>query len=160
MYNYIQPFEKDAWVPVKSKELEAKIKELNAKRVTILEVSELVEDSDRDRRTYSYKGPLYFDIDCKEDLKLAIESGKSLADKLIELGVPKLGVKLFASGSKGMHVTVDQKYFSSGRPIKALPLIYKMMAKELYVPGMDFQVYSCGKGNAFRVANVQREDGN
>ena len=159
MYRYIQRSEKDSWVPVKSDELETKIQELNAKRVTILEVTELVEDGNRDKRTYRYRGPLYFDIDCKEDLKLAIESGMALVDKLVELGVPKNGVRIFASGSKGLHVTVDQKYFSAGRPIKGLPLVYKAMAKELYVPGMDFQVYSCGKGNAFRVENVQRDDG-
>lgn len=160
MYRYIQRSEKDSWVPVKSVELEAKIAELEAKRVTILEVTELVENDARDNRTYSYRGPLYFDIDCKEDLRLAIESGQNLVDKLVELGVPKHGVKIFASGSKGLHVTVDQKYFSAGRPIKGLPLVYKVMAKELYVPGMDFQVYSCGRGNAFRVQNVQRDDGN
>ena len=161
MYRYIQRSEKDSWVPVKSVELEAKIAELEAKRVTILDVTELVDDDGkRDRRTYSYRGPLYFDIDCKDDLRLAIESGQSLVDKLVKLGVPQHGVRIFASGSKGLHVTVDQKYFSSGRPIKGLPLVYKVMAKELYVPGMDFAVYSCGRGNAFRIENVQRDDGN
>lgn len=161
MYRYIQKSEKDSWVPVKSVELDAKITELEAKRVTILDVTELVDDDGkRDRKTYSYRGPLYFDIDCKEDLRLAIESGQTLVDKLVKLGVPQQGVKIFASGSKGLHVTVDQKYFSAGRPIKGLPLVYKVMAKELYVPGMDFAVYSCGRGNAFRVANVQRDDGN
>jgi len=159
MYRYIQRSEKDSWVPVKSEELDTKVQELKAKRVTILEVTELVEDNNRDKRTYSYRGPLYFDIDCKEDIRLAIESGKALVDKLIELGVPMNGVRIYASGSKGLHVTVDQKYFSAGRAIKGLPLVYKVMAKELYVPGMDFQVYSCGRGNAFRVENVQRDDG-
>lgn len=158
MYRYIQLSEKDSWVAVKSGELEDKIKELDAKRVTILEVTELVDD-ERDRKTYSYRGPLYFDIDCKSDLKLAIESTKSLVDKLVDLGVPQHGVRIYASGSKGFHVTVDQKFFSSGRPIKGLPLVYKAMAKELYVPGLDFQVYSCGRGNAFRIANVKRDDG-
>lgn len=158
MYRYIQRSEKDSWVAVKSIEVEDKIAELQAKRVTILEVTELVED-EKDKRTYSYRGPLYFDIDCKSDLKLAIESAKSLVDKLVELGVPQQGIKIYASGAKGFHVTVDQKYFSSGRPIKGLPLVYKVMAKELYVPGIDFQVYSCGRGVSFRVPNVQRDDG-
>jgi len=160
MYRYIQRSEKGSWVPVKSNELDVKIQELEAKKVTILEVTEIVEESARDKRTYSYRGPLYFDIDCKEDLRLAIESGKTLVEKLVELGVPKQGVKIFASGSKGIHVTVDQKYFSAGRAIKGLPLVYKVMAKEFYVPGMDFAVYSCGRGNAFRLENVERYDGN
>lgn len=158
MYRYVLPSEQGAWVPIRSEDLEARIKELDAKKVTILEVSELVEDG-RDRKSYSYRGPLYFDIDCKGDLALAIESGRKLADKLIDLGVPQQGVRIYASGSKGIHITVDQKYFSSGRPIKGLPLVYKAMAKELYVPGLDFAVYSCGRGNAFRVVNVQRDDG-
>ncbi len=158
MYRYVQRSEEGAWVPIRSEELDTKLKELDAKKVTILEVSELIEDG-RDKKSYSYRGPLYFDIDCKEDLKLAIESGKRLVEKLVDLGVNKQGIRIYASGSKGIHVTVDQKYFSSGRAIKGLPLVYKAMAKELHVPGLDYQVYSCGRGNAFRLVNVQRFDG-
>lgn len=161
MYKYVQKNEKEGWFPVKSEEADQRITEWNAKRVTILEVSEIVDDDNaaRDKKSYSYKGPLYFDIDCKTDLPLAIESGRRLAQKLVDLGVPKHGVRIYASGSKGVHILVDQRFFSSGRPIKALPLIYKSMAKELFVPGLDFAVYSCGKGNSFRVVNAKREDG-
>ena len=49
MYRYVLPSEQGAWVPIRSEDLEARIKELNAKKVTILEVSELVEDG-RDRK--------------------------------------------------------------------------------------------------------------
>jgi len=158
MYRYVQQSETEAWIPVRSDDFETRLKELAAKKATILEVSDLVPD-EGDRRIYAYRGPLYFDIDCKQDLKLAIESGIRLAEKLVELGVPTQGVRAYASGSKGVHITVDQRYFSSGRAIKGLPLVYKAMAKELYVPGMDFQVYCCGRGNSFRVPNVQRKDG-
>ena len=159
MYKYIQETEKSDWIPIRSSELPSRMGELNPKKITVLEVSELVEGG-RSNASYAYKGPLYFDIDCKEDLGLAAESCLSLCNKLMELGLPKLGLQIYVSGSKGFHVLVDQKFFNSGRPIKALPLIYKEMALKLYVPGLDFQVYSCGKGVCWRVENVERDDGN
>jgi hypothetical protein len=159
MYRYVQETEKSSWIPVRTANLDSTLAELNPKKMTILEVTELVEGA-REKTSYSYKGPLYFDIDCKEDVGLALQSGAELCDKLFALGLPKTGAQIFISGAKGLHVLVDQKFFSSGRPIKALPLVYKEMAKELYVPGMDFAVYSCGKGNSWRRVNMERADGN
>jgi hypothetical protein len=159
-YRYYQTEEDGVWTPIRSEEFENRRDLIKAKKVTILEVSEIVsDDSDRNNRSYSYRGPLYFDIDCKSNLDMAIESARTMAEKLIQLGVPKRGIEIYASGSKGIHLLVPQRYFSSGRAVKALPLIYKEMAKELYVPGLDFQVYSCGKGNAFRIVNERRADG-
>jgi len=160
MYRYYQLEEgKSEWKVARASEIEEKIREEKPKRVAILEVSELVTDG-ADKRSYYYKGPLYFDIDCKDDLDLALQSGVSLVNKLVSMGVPQQEVQIFASGSKGVHVLVDERVFSSGRKVKALPLVYKQMARELYVPGMDFAVYSCGRGNVFRVPNIKRPDGN
>ena len=163
MYHYYQIEEKQAWTPVREKDLEATLKEVEGiRKVSILAVSDLInpDAANADSKKYTYKGPLYFDIDCADDLKLAIESGKSLCEKLIEAGVPEAGLRVYASGSKGIHVTLDQQYFSAGRPVRGLAKIYREMAREFYVPGMDFQVYSSGKGNCWRRPNSRRDDGN
>ncbi len=163
MYRYYQLGEKKAWVPIADKDADKVLKEVKGiKKLSILAVSEIIRDEDakKDKDSYSYKGPLYFDIDCKEDLPLALDSGKSLCRKLVEAGVPAMALKIFASGSKGLHVIIDQHYFSSGRPVKRLPKIYKEMARELFVPGLDYQVYSQGRGNSWRLENVKRDDGN
>jgi len=168
MYRYYQTREKGAWHPLLLKsgqDPEGLALEKGARKLTILATNELVADGDdegisRNRDQISYKGPLYFDIDCKEDLGQAIESGIRLCDRLISLGVPEELLQPFASGSKGVHLLVPDSLFSSGRFTRRLPEIYREMARELFVPGLDFAVYSAGRGNSFRIQNVQREDGN
>ena len=58
-----------------------------------------------------------------------------------------------------MHVIVPAEVFSSGRQTKALPHIYAEMALRLDVIGMDYQVYSGGRGVCWRLSNIQRDDG-
>ena len=159
MFKYYQTKEKGTWIPVEfTSDTESVVRGQGAKRLTILAVSELVDDEATDKHKLSYKGPLYFDIDCK-NLNEAIESCRKLVQHLIKLGTPKESVQVYCSGSKGMHVIVDEKCFSTGRATRSLPLIYKEMASSLYVPGMDFQVYSQGRGVCWRLVNVQRDDG-
>lgn len=163
MYRYAQKQEKGTWRAFTSpagfnqKEIEKAIKD-GAKKVTILSVSEVVDEfTNKDQ--LAYQGPLYFDIDCKDDLYLAIKSAKELVKKLLDAEVHKECIAVYCSGSKGMHVIVDERAFSSGRPVRLLPKIYKEMAKHLYVFGLDYQVYSGGRGNSFRLPNVERSDG-
>ncbi|MBT8764789.1 hypothetical protein [Metapseudomonas boanensis] len=136
-----------------------------AKKLTILAVDQIVSDGTdpevpRNRDKLAYRGPLYFDIDCKDNLPLAIASGKELVGKLVRMGVPKYVIQVFLSGSKGLHVLVPESLFTSRRFMLRLPEIYKEMARELFVLGLDFAVYSGGRGNSFRIANLQRADGN
>lgn len=164
MYRYSQQDERGAWSSLPSsgsyEQDLAAAKESGARKLTILSVSEVVRDDDTDKRNLKYKGPLYFDIDCKEDLYHAIRSGKTLVDRLTALGVDEADIAVYLSGSKGVHVLVDQRVFSSGRPIKRLPAVYKEIALSLFSTGMDMQVYCEGRGNSFRIPGVQRKDGN
>lgn len=165
MYRYYQCGEMDAWTPVPAKtaiEGELLARQAGATKLTVLSVSAVLRDdiSTKELDGLKYRGPLYFDIDCKDDLPLAIESGKLMVKNLIALGIPEEGIDIYLSGSKGVHIMVDERYFSTGRPLNGLPLIYKEMARELYVPGLDMGVYAQGKGNSFRLANIQRGDGN
>lgn len=164
MYKYYQEWDRDAFFPVQSNtqtEAEEIARSKGAKKLTILSVSHIITDDMTQTQIegLSYKGPLYFDIDCKADLPLALESGSNLAKKLMRMGVPEDGIEVYLSGSKGVHLIVDARYFSTGRPAKNLPLVYAEMARLLYVPGVDFQVYSQGRGNSFRLTDSIRSDG-
>lgn len=167
MYRYYQRHEKDSWfaIPDKAGDDTVAIAMSNgAKKLTILTVNQIVADGDdpdhpRNRDSLAYRGPLYFDIDCKGDLAQAISSGNELVQRLLTLGTPEAGIKIYLSGSKGLHVLVDERLFSSGRFFKRLPEIYKEMARDLYVSGVDYSVYSGGRGNSFRIPNVERFDG-
>jgi len=168
MYHYYQRSEHDAWFLLSYKADEDPVvlaKAQGAKKLTILALNQMVNDGteadlpyNRDR--ISYRGPLYFDIDCKDDLAQAITSGQELIGKLTRMGVPKGTIKVYLSGSKGLHILVDELLFAGSRPFLRLPEIYKEMARDLFVIGLDYSVYSSGRGNSFRIVNLQRHDGN
>ena len=159
MYRYFQTSDKSSWTLIEDTDKVEKVsKSQGATKLTILAVSEIIE-GDTIRADLGYKGPLFFDIDCKDDLVIAAKSTGRLIGNLIEKGVHKDDIEIFASGSKGFHVTVPQKVFSSGRKIKGLPYIYREMALVMYTTGMDFQVYNGGKGTCWRLENIQRDNG-
>ena len=164
MYRYYQLHDKGAWQPVdvvnkSESDVVGQVVLKGAKKLTILSVSELVDNERTDKKSLKYKGPLYFDID-DSDLAVSITSARALVQKLLNFGLDPHDVRVFCSGSKGFHILVDQKCFSNGRAVFRLPAIYKVMARELYVTGLDMQVYSEGRGNSFRIPYIQREDGN
>lgn len=158
MYRYFQSGETDEWRPRQDPTPHdpwAFAYQHGATRVSILAVS---RDIDIVGEKVKYQGPLYFDIDSK-DINEALQSGKELCSKLLSLGVQRDDIEVHLSGSKGLHIFVDQRVFSSGRPVLNLPLIYKRMAVDLYVPGIDSGVYSVQKGTVFRPPNSKRPDG-
>jgi len=125
--------------------------------VSVLAISDdFNDDSDPDKITY--KGGLYFDIDYDKRLDKSIEALHTLIGKLEGQGVDRQDILVWASGKKGFHIVVPSKVFSSGRAIRYLPYIYKEMALELFVDGVDMVVYSGKKGRLWRQENVQRAD--
>jgi len=160
MFRYYQTREDGKWRVLPDTDVtNEKLAEVHAKRLSILAVSQVVDEFTK-KDELSYKGPLYFDIDCKEDIYEAIKSCRALVEKLRLLDVVDEAVEIYCSGSKGLHVIVDSRAFYSGRATKNLPLVYKEIAKDVYVFGMDYQVYSQGRGVAWRLVNVKRDDGN
>lgn len=157
-YIYYQTSEKEKWriADDSQKSRDGVIKQ-GAKRVSILSVSEPVTE-DTDETKIRYKGPFYLDID-SEDIEESISSAKEVLNKIRQERIPLESVEIYCSGKKGFHFYFHPKLFSNGRPMKDLPYIYKRMAIYFYVPGLDLQVYCGGKGNLFRIPNVQREDG-
>ncbi|MNB94461.1 hypothetical protein D3C75_416130 [compost metagenome] len=168
MYHYYQRSEHDAWFLLSfnaDQDPVALAKAQGAKKLTILALNQMVNDGTEDelprnRDKIAYRGPLYFDIDCKDDLGQAIISGQELVGKLTRMGVPKGCIEIFLSGNKGLHILINELLFIGHRFILRLPEIYKEMARELFVIGLDYSVYSSGRGNSFRIVNQQRYDGN
>lgn len=166
MYWRFQLNEKESWFPIKANSEEEALKlalASKAKKLTVLSTNHLLTDDDPQSKADEtrFKGPLYFDLDLKEELGTVIDSARRLVEKLADMRVPAEAIEIYLSGSKGLHLMVPAHFFSSPTSsYKFLPLIYKEMARELYVPGLDFAVYSQRKGNAWRIKNVRREDGN
>ena len=161
MYRFYQTGEEGVWHPiVDSDSVLEDAKRQGAKKLTILAVNKALSDEDA-RRGHSYKGPLYFDIDLP-DVDEAISSARQLVRKLVEVyDTPTAAIQIYLSGKKGLHILVDQRAFMQRRTaVKDLPLIYKQMAVELYVSGVDLGPYACGKNNTFRIVNMKRYDGN
>lgn len=110
--------------------------------------------------TAKYSGPLYFDLDCEDDLTSAIEGAKKLWGKLQKFGLDEHDVQIFLSGKKGLHIIVPQEVFcETPKPIARLFAIYKEWAFNLAVDTMDFAVYSGKRGRMFRTHYNQRDNG-
>lgn len=139
-----------------SKKFNEELHERKVPMKTVLAVSEVVDGDDIDESKLSYKGPMYFDID-NSDINVSITSTQELVQKLRGLGVQDIHIWL--SGSKGFHVLVPAEVFSTGRPAKGLPLVYREIAQSLWVEGLDMVVYSCGRGRMWRQPNIQRSNG-
>lgn len=160
MYKYYQVNERSPWVAISNdKSTEAKVRSQNGTRLTILSLSETLNEDDDNRNEIKYRGPFYVDIDDKQDLQQAIASTNELVDKLLALQIPESSILVCASGSKGFHIIVPAKCFYNGRKLKNLPAVYKELALDLYVPGMDMGVYSAGKGRCWRLPNTQKATG-
>lgn len=161
MYRYFQTEEDGPWQPITDSPTALEdAKRQGAKKMTILAVDSPLGADDA-KRGHKYVGPLYFDVDCA-DVADAIKSAQQLVSILTSrYDCPEAAIHVYCSGKKGLHVLVDQRAFMSRVvAIKDLPLIYKLMASELYVPGLDLAPYACGRNNTFRIANVKRYDGN
>jgi hypothetical protein len=157
-YHYYQNTEHETWKVVEANQRALRaITKQGAKRVSILSVNEPITE-DTDDSKIRYQGPFYIDLD-SADIDESISSAREVLKKIKEEKIPLESVEIYCSGKKGFHFYFHQKLFSNGRPMKNLPHLYKRMSVYFYVPGLDPQVYCGGKGNLFRIANVQREDG-
>ena len=159
-YRYFQRGEKTPWITIPAEGAEAAALAQGAVRLTVLSTSKALGGLDGEAvpKDVRFYGPLYFDIDHKEDLALAIESANRLVTRLVdEYGVDPADIQAFLSGSKGLHLFLQPQCFGLERPVLRLPGIYREMATQLYVSGMDMQPYSMR--NAFRLPNIQRDDG-
>jgi len=128
----------------------------DADRVSVLEVS-IDPDLAINGIIPEYAGNLMFDID-HSDLSVALDSSVRLCNKLIDYGIPADYLEINLSGSKGVHIYIDEKIMGVAKH-PAIPAIHKKTALQLYVTGMDLQIYNEGKGRLVRPPNAKRPDG-
>lgn len=158
-YRFYQTSSEAGWQVVEDRGHPAtlnKVLEVGAIKLSILSVD--TAEPGLDKLAAKYRGPFYADIDCASDIVQAAQSTRKLVDKITSLGVPEADIEIFASGKKGFHVIVDARKFSDGKARAKLPLVYKAMAAQLYVVGLDIGVYSTGKGTCWRIENAKRDD--
>lgn len=144
---------KEAWRAIEDTPDNRKmVADQSAVFIAALSISSTTET---DYEKLKYKGDLYFDID-SSDLTSSIKTAQQLVKKLRDLEVSDFSVYL--SGKKGFHLTVPAKVFSKGGQVKYLPYVYGKMAEKLEVAGLDFAVYSGGRGRLWRQENVLRKE--
>jgi len=148
----------EKWILRTDNATEEELSEENIMFVSVLELNMPVSD-ETDQSTLKYKGPMYFDIDCQGHLEISIDSAIKIVNKLINYGVPERYIKIYCSGGKGFHILVPQEFFIDFRFKDSLPRIYKRIARHFHEEGLDYNVYSQGKGRMWRVANVLRDNG-
>lgn len=108
----------------------------------------------------SYAGPFYLDIDHLDNISWSIEDLHELLSKLEKAGLDLESVRLFATGGKGFHLEVPAACFMPRvKAIEGLPIIYRTMAHQFHVEGLDYRVYSCGRGRMWRTPNLKRDNG-
>jgi len=157
-YRYYQTSERSKWELAEDTDnVHKELKKKGAVRVSFLALDKVIDD-DTDPDSVAYRGHFYADID-SSDLTESIESARLFLAHLDAAGVPPSAYEVYISGAKGFHFYLHNKLYSNGRPQKQLPRLLRAMAMRLYVPGLDFQPYSGGKGNLCRLADVKRDDG-
>ena len=155
MFRYYQPHADAKWEYVVDSE--KSLQELSNQQVpmiSILSVKDPIE-TEEDKYNGSYKGAFYIDID-RAEIKEAIASAIEFNDKLKSYSVSSYTI--FLSGKKGFHFIIPMENFGANRPVKHLPLVYKEMAFELFVDGVDMAVYNEGRPRLLRAPNVKRAD--
>ncbi len=163
MFTYYQDRLNTSWQYVfTSEEALNELRDQQVPMQSVLSVKEPIED-DQEKHGLIYKGPFYVDIDIgyedkefEDNIAISIASAQKFSDKLEKLDIHIY--RIYLSGKKGFHFIVEQEAFSKPRPVKSLPLVYKEMAVELHVEGVDLMVYNEGRPRLLRTANVKRKD--
>lgn len=105
-----------------------------------------------------YLGPMYFDLD-GDNINEVIVSAQKLYKELTEdRGVPEAAIRIYLSGKKGFHFTIDEKVFGITKPRLTLPYIWGEFAKSFVNEHIDRSVYTGLKGRMWRTCNVRRPD--
>ena len=109
-------------------------------------------------------GPLKFDFDNKDNPEIA----RTEALGIIHYCKEKYDVdpeqwQIHLSGSKGLHLELNESCFNFQGGDTHLPLIYKEFTKQLVedlqLKTCDLSIYNMKSGKPFRIENVKRENG-
>jgi hypothetical protein len=101
---------------------------------------------------------VWFDVDCEENLDLALDSARKLYSRLtVDYGVCKFDVLPYFSGGKGFHIGLSADFFGGFEPCNDLPkrleTIANIVAKD--IPYVDFKIYNPNR--LFRLPNSKHD---
>lgn len=152
------------WLPGKASERQSVIDEKQPKYVTVLDLSDTVDEdtAPEDKLKVRYTGPFYADWDC-EDLMTGAGAVQRFLDLLRDdYEIDPGCVQIYATGGRGYHIELPFRTFCNNEPtiaggVQYLPQVYREMANELYTEELDLAVYSAGRGRMWRTPNVERE---
>jgi hypothetical protein len=160
-FYYQQQGKESAWKLDSAERREKVIGDLKPVFSTVLDLTTVPDDNDWSK--VRYRGPFYADFDAEGDLELVCEQFKLFLLKLDDqLDFDLSQARLFATGSKGFHVEIDQRSFMAKVPPTGtawLAYVYRAMAESLMVDTLDLNVYTGKKGRQWRTPNVRRENG-
>ena len=149
-YRYVDIWRKakprPKWVRVNISDLPARFGELGYGSTDIYSTILRYSHPDHTPGEAAY-GPLYFDFDAGHDVSMdeVLDSARRLLVWLEqELGIDE-GVRLWFSGNRGIHITVDERVLD----IQPNPLLHKVycsvatyLADTLDLKGLDLAIYS------------------
>jgi hypothetical protein len=100
----------------------------------------------------------WFDVDCGENLNLALDSTRKLYNRLtVDYGVCKFDVIPYFSGGKGFHIGLSAKFFGGFEASNDLPerlgRIAAVVGKD--IPYVDFKIYNANR--LFRLPNSKHD---
>lgn len=161
------------WWGCEDKQAEA-IAEGDAYHMTIF-ATDIVPGSEKEAyKDARYFGDLIIDIDHSADenttTEEALQQSISSANLLVECLVEKVSdidqIKIYATGKKGFHIIIPWKLLHTSRtptPHKDIPIWYKYITQRLQIEsgatGIDYHLYSKGRGHMIRMPNKKREEG-
>lgn len=167
---YQKQEKENKWTAALSDSRDKIIREIQPQLITVLDVDNSFDDDilPEDKFKFHYRGPFYMDFD-SDDVSKSIKHFNEMLDKLEApedqdgFGLDLQQLELYATGGRGFHILFHHKLFHAGQPpargTPMLPMIYKEMAYQMIVETLDLNIYSCGRGRQFRVANVKRANG-
>ncbi len=110
------------------------------------------------------QGDLVLDFDDKDAPVNAHSEVMRVTAHLEEVyGVDPYMLHFFASGSKGLHLSIPALIFGAGDGDPYLPLIFKRMAAKLAADcdlnTLDLSIYNMRRGRMIRLPNIRRNNG-
>lgn len=161
MYHYLQfrPDKKERWHIVPEGQLD-KLEKPPA-FISVLRVDQdvdAIEEAGEDPYDHvRYKGPVYFDLDCEQDIDAVLDQSRELVRRITDrFGIDPAYIQCWLSGGKGVHLVIPETLFGVKRSTKLLPIVYRELARQVQVEHLDMNVYSGGKGRLWRCANIAR----
>lgn len=89
--------------------------------------------------------PIYFDLDYKDDVQIALLDARSIVEYFLRMEVPHEHIRITFSGSKGFHIVITPELFGI-RPHQEMTYIVKnactYVAHQLDLLSFDHRVYS------------------